>query len=194
MPGWDWIWHAEVEPFPSAVMAARHPQSVNLGDVNAEDFVERALAVGRPDAIVWGAPCQDFSIAGKRAGLDGDRGNLALVGLRIIERLRPSWMVFENVPGLLSSYSGSAEAEREVREGPVRGRRDCDEDRDFAAFLSAVRECGYLGCYRVLDAQFAGVAQRRRRVFFVLTPSEQALSKCGFGGWPARAQPDPITD
>jgi DNA (cytosine-5)-methyltransferase 1 len=168
MPGWTWLWHAEIEKFPCAVMKARHPGSVNLGDVNAEDFVERALAVGRPDVVVWGAPCTDFSVAGKRVGLDGARGNLALVGLGIIGRLRPTWFVFENVPGLLSSYSGGAEAERAVREGPVGGSRECDEDSDFATFLSAVRECGYLGCcYRILDAQFAGVAQRRRRIFLV---------------------------
>jgi site-specific DNA-cytosine methylase len=165
MPGWTWLWHAEVEKFPCAVMKARHPESVNLGDVNAEDFVERALAAGRPDVVVWGAPCQDFSVAGKRVGMDGARGNLALVGLGIIARIRPRWMVFENVPGLLSSYSGGAEAERAVRDGAI--SRECDEDSDFAAFLSAVRECGYLGCYRVLDAQHAGVPQRRRRVFLV---------------------------
>lgn len=167
MPSWDWLWHAEIEPFPAAVMAARHPGSVNLGDVNAQDFVERALGIGRPDVVVFGSPCQDWSVAGQRAGLDGERGNLALVALRLLRQIRPRWFVFENVPGLLSAYSGSAEAEREVREGPVGGARDCDEDSDFAAFLSAVRECGYLGCWRSLDAQFAGVAQRRERVFFV---------------------------
>lgn len=167
MPGWDWRWHAEIEAFPSAVLRARHPKSVNLGDVSAPDFVERAAAVGRPDVIVFGSPCQDFSVAGRRVGLDGDRGNLALVALGVVRRLRSRWFVFENVPGLFSSYSGSAEAERQVREGPVGGRADCEEDSDFAAFLSAVRECGYLGCYRVLDAQHSGVPQRRRRIFFV---------------------------
>ena len=173
MPNWTWLWHAEIEKFPCAVMKARHPESVNLGDVNAEDFVERALAAGRPDVVVWGAPCQDFSIAGKRVGMDGARGNLALVGLGIIGRLRPGWMVFENVPGLLSSYSGSAEAERALRDRAERGRADFgagvdgEEDSDFAAFLSAVRELGYTGCYRIFDAQFAGVPQRRRRIFFV---------------------------
>lgn len=172
-PDWEWLWHAEVEDFPSAVLAARHPKSVNLGDVNAEDFAERALRIGRPDVLVWGSPCQDWSVAGKRLGLDGGRANLAMVALRLAREIRPAWMVFENVPGLFSSYSGSAEAERALGDRAERGTGregesvDCEEDSDFAAFLSAVRECGYLGCYRVLDAQFAGVPQRRRRVFAV---------------------------
>jgi DNA (cytosine-5)-methyltransferase 1 len=167
MPHWDWRWCAEIEKFPSAVLKARHPTSVNLGDINAEDFVERAQRIGRPDVIVFGSPCQDFSVAGRRVGLDGDRGNLALVALGIVNRLRPRWMVFENVPGLLSSRSGSAEAERQVREGPVGGRADGDEDSDFAAFLALVQQCGYLGCYRITDAQYAGVPQRRCRIFAV---------------------------
>jgi DNA (cytosine-5)-methyltransferase 1 len=172
-PHWDWRWHAETAKFPSAVMKARHLQSVNLGDVNAADFCEKAEARGRPDVIVFGSPCQDFSIAGRRVGLDGARGNLALTALGTVKRLKPRWFLFENVPGLFSSYSGSAAAQRELddliaREGCAAvGSADCIEDSDFAAFLSAVRECGYLGCYRVLDAQFAGVPQRRRRIFFV---------------------------
>ena len=68
MPEWDWIWHAEIEKFPVAVMAARHPQSVNLGDVTADDFVDRALAIGRPDVVVFGSPCQSYSVAGQRLG------------------------------------------------------------------------------------------------------------------------------
>lgn len=145
MPSWDWLWHAEIEPFPSAVMGVRHPLSVNLGDVSAEDFCHRAAALGRPDVLVFGSPCQSFSVAGKRLGLDDPRGNLALVALGIIARLRPTWFVFENVPGLLSSADG----------------------RDFGLFLRAVDDIGYHVAWRVLDAQYAGVAQRRRRVFAV---------------------------
>ena len=145
MPEWDWLWHAEIEPFPSAVMAARHPGSINLGDVSAPDFAERAIDAGRPDVIVFGSPCQSFSVAGKRLGLDDPRGNLALVALGVVERVRPRWLVFENVPGLLSSGGGD----------------------DFAAFLSVMGQCGYFGAGRVLDARYFGVPQRRRRVFFV---------------------------
>lgn len=145
MPDWTWLWHAEIEKFPSAVMADRFPHSVNLGDVAADDFCDRALAVGRPDVLVFGSPCQSFSVAGKRLGLDDPRGNLALVALGLVARLRPRWFVFENVPGLLSSAKGS----------------------DFGLFLRAVEECGYSGAWAVLDAQHFGVAQRRRRVFVV---------------------------
>lgn len=145
MPSWDWLWHAEIEKFPTAVMAARFPHSVNLGDVTADDFCERALAIGRPDVLVFGSPCQSYSVAGKRLGLDDPRGNLALVALGIIARIEPTWFLFENVPGLLSSSEG----------------------RDFGLFLRAVDECGYSLAWSVLDAQYAGLAQRRKRVFAV---------------------------
>lgn len=148
MPSWSWLWHAEIEKFPSAVMAVRHPQSVNLGDVTANDFCDRALAIGCPDVLIFGSPCQSFSVAGKRLGLDDPRGNLALVALGIVDRLRRHglrWFVFENVPGLLSSASG----------------------RDFGLFLRTVDELGAALAWTVLDAQYRRVAQRRRRVFAV---------------------------
>jgi len=144
-PGIEWLWRAEIDKFPNAVSKHRRPDTPNLGDVSAPDFVERALQHGRPDIIVFGSPCQSFSVAGKRLGLDDPRGNLALVALEVVRRIRPRWFVFENVPGLFSS----------------------DEGRDFHAFLGAVEQCGYLGAWRVLDAQYAGVPQRRRRLFFV---------------------------
>lgn len=145
MPGWRWAWCAENEKFPSAVMAARHPNSVNLGDVTAHDFTERAAAVARPNVLVFGSPCQSFSIAGKRLGLDDPRGNLALVALGIVDRLKPGWFVFENVPGLMSSDGG----------------------RDFGTFIGLVDELRYSLCWARLDAQHFGVAQRRERVFAV---------------------------
>jgi DNA (cytosine-5)-methyltransferase 1 len=139
-PWVDWRWSAEIDPFASAVHAARFPNIPNLGDVTR--FPDAVEPVG---LIVFGSPCQSFSIAGKRAGLDDARGNLALIGLQIVDRVRPDWLVFENVPGLLSS----------------------DEWRDFGTFLGALGECGYGFAYRILDAQYAGVPQRRRRVFVV---------------------------
>lgn len=171
MPGWRWLWHAEIEPFPAAVMAKRHPESINLGDVTADDFCERALAIGRPDVLVFGSPCQSYSVAGRRLGLDDPRGNLALVALGIVERIAPAWFVFENVPGLFSSYSGADEAARQVRDGAIGATAEGDEDSDFAAFLSAVCGIGYCGSWAVLDAQYRGVAQRRERVFFVGGPA-----------------------
>lgn len=151
MPEWRWIWAAEHDPAAktghgfAAVLAERHPDTPNLGDVTADDFIERASAVGRPDILVFGSPCQSFSVAGRRIGLDDPRGNLALVALGIVARLKPRWFVFENVPGLLSSAGG----------------------RDFGIFLRTVDDVGYSGAWSVLDAQYFGVAQRRRRVFFV---------------------------
>ena len=140
-PGFDWRWCAEIDPFASAVHAARFPGVVNLGDVEKID----AGTVEPVDLIVFGTPCQSFSVAGKRLGLDDPRGNLALVGLRLIGRIRPRWVVWENVPGVLSSDGG----------------------RDFGAFLGLLGELGYGFAYRVLDAQHFGVPQRRRRVFVV---------------------------
>lgn len=143
-PEIEWVWHAEIDPFPSAVMAHHHG-TPNLGDVTADDFIERAKQHGPIDILVAGSPCQSFSVAGKRLGLDDPRGNLALVTLRICQQLRPRWLVFENVPGLLTSGKGD----------------------DFSAFLDQMEKCGYSGAWRILDAQYAGVAQRRRRVFVV---------------------------
>ena len=145
MPHWRWAWCAEIEKFPSAVLKVRHPQSVNLGDVTADDFCERAAAIAKPDVLVFGSPCQSFSVAGRRLGLDDPRGNLALVALGIVARLAPTWFMFENVPGLLSSADGS----------------------DFGLFLRAVDDIGYSGAWASLDAQHFNVAQRRERLFFV---------------------------
>lgn len=97
------------------------------------------------DVICGGFPCQDLSVAGKRAGLAGERSGLWFEFLRIVGRNRPRFVVIENVPGLLSS----------------------DEGRDFAVILRGLVECGYCLAWRIVDAQFYGVAQRRRRVFIV---------------------------
>jgi DNA (cytosine-5)-methyltransferase 1 len=97
------------------------------------------------DVLVGGTPCQSFSVAGLRKGLADPRGNLMLTYLAIAERYAPRWLVWENVPGVLSSNGG----------------------RDFGTLLGGLAELGYGFAYRVLDAQFFGVAQRRRRVFVV---------------------------
>jgi DNA (cytosine-5)-methyltransferase 1 len=139
--GWTCAWTAEIDPFASAVLRHHYPDTPNLGDVNRID----THAVEPVDLVVFGSPCQSFSVAGKRLGLDDPRGNMALVGLRVVGKLRPSWVVWENVPGVLSS----------------------DEGRDFGAFLGLLGELGYGFAHTVLDAQHAGVPQRRRRVFVV---------------------------
>jgi DNA (cytosine-5)-methyltransferase 1 len=117
------------------------------GDViNAGDFTKIGKQdVGTIDLLAGGTPCQSFSVAGKRAGLDDPRGNLTIEFARLADRLRPAWLVWENVPGVLSIDGG----------------------RTFGAFLRILVECGYGIAYRILDARFFGVPQRRRRVFVV---------------------------
>lgn len=139
--GWEPVGFSEIEPFPSAVLAHRWPDVPNLGDMTNHGQWPDTL---RPDLIVGGTPCQAFSVAGLRRGLADPRGNLTLVFLGILEQFRPSWVVWENVPGVLSDKTGA-----------------------FGAFLGGLGELGYGFAYRVLDAQHFGVPQRRRRVFVV---------------------------
>ena len=120
------------------------------------------------DLVYGGFPCQDVSVAGKRAGLDGERSGLWFEFHRVLRELRPRWAVIENVPGLLSSNKG----------------------RDFAVILDGLEELGYSVGWAVLDAQNFGVPQRRRRVFIVAGATrrsvEQVLSLCeSCGGNPA---------
>ena len=142
--GWEPQWFSEIEQFPSEVLKHRFPAVPNLGDMTTIN--QNPIADERPiDLLVGGTPCQSFSVAGLRKGLDDPRGNLMLTFLSIADKLRPKWIVWENVPGVLSSNGG----------------------KDFGTFLGALGELGYGFAYRVLDAQHFGVAQRRRRVFVV---------------------------
>lgn len=134
---------SEVEPFPCSVLSYRFPDVPNLGDMN--NFMEWPIEPGSINILAGGTPCQSFSIAGLRGGLTDERGNLALTYCKILDRFKPRWFVWENVPGVLSSAGG----------------------RDFGSILGAMAELGYGVAYRVLDAQFFGVPQRRRRVFVV---------------------------
>jgi DNA (cytosine-5)-methyltransferase 1 len=138
---WNPVGFSEIEPFPSAVLKHHYPTVPNLGDMTK--YKEWNLeSVG---LLVGGTPCQSFSVAGLRKGLEDPRGNLALTYVGILDKFRPKWCIWENVPGVLSSNGG----------------------RDFGSFLGALVECGYGFAYRVLDAQNFGVPQRRRRVFVV---------------------------
>lgn len=178
--GWTPVFFSEIEAFPSAVLAHHYGSNMpgeplaKNGIPNYGDFTKIGPEAGPIDLLVGGTPCQSFSIAGKRLGLDDARGNLALEYLSLAVRLRARWIVWENVPGVLSSFSGAEQTNREVSEGPIGGLGDGIEERDFAMFLSFVRECGYGFAYRVLDAQYVrvdgferAVPQRRRRVFLV---------------------------
>jgi len=132
---------SEIAKFPRAVLSHRFSDVPLRGD-----FTEIREGEHEPiDVLVGGTPCQSFSVAGLRRGLADERGNLAVKYLRLAARLGPRWTVWENVPGALSS----------------------DEGRAFGAFLGGLAELGYGFAYRVLDAQFFGVPQRRRRVFVV---------------------------
>lgn len=171
--GWKPAWFSEIEPFPSAVLAHHWPEVTNLGDMTKIADAVRAGEVEAPDILVGGTPCQAFSIAGLREGLSDDRGQLTLSYVELAnaidakrrERGEPeSIIVWENVPGVLSS-----------------------KDNAFGCFLaglagesSELQPAGgkwtHAGCvsgperviaWRILDAQFFGVAQRRRRVFVV---------------------------
>ena len=139
--GWACQWTSEIEPFPAAVVEQRYGLP-NLGDMTAitEDMLDAPV-----ELLVGGTPCQSFSVAGLRRGLADPRGNLALRFIQLAAVLQPEWIVWENVPGVLSSGKG----------------------RDFGTFLGGLAELGYGFAYRVLDAQWFGVAQRRRRVFVV---------------------------
>ena len=139
--GWEPVAFSEIEKFPSAVLQHHYPDVPNYGDMTKHKEWPHADV----DILVGGTPCQSFSVAGLRKGLDDPRGNLALTYLAIAAQYRPRWLVWENVPGVLSSNRG----------------------RDFGSFLGALGQLGYGFAYRVLDAQYFGVAQRRRRVFVV---------------------------
>jgi len=141
--GWEPVSFSEIEPFPAAVLKHHWPKVQNLGDMTK--YEQWPIQSGTIDLLVGGTPCQSFSVAGLRQGLKDPRGNLMLTYLAIAERLKPRWLVWENVPGVLSSNGG----------------------KDFGSFLGALGELGYEWAYRVLDAQWFGVAQRRRRVFVV---------------------------
>ena len=175
--GWQPAMFAEIEPFCAWLLHSRYGASrplympspndaearkdakqraaairniaalpVDGAIVNAGDFTHiGAEDVGAIDLLAGGTPCQSFSVAGKRAGLDDPRGNLTIEFARLADRLRPLWLVWENVPGVLS----------------------IDDGRTFGAFLGMLVECGYGIAYRVLNAQYFGVPQRRRRVFVV---------------------------
>jgi DNA (cytosine-5)-methyltransferase 1 len=139
--GWEPAAFSEIERFPRQVLKHHYPEVPLHGDFTTIQGDEYEAI----DLLVGGTPCQSFSVAGLRGGLADDRGNLALEFLRLAHRTRARWVVWENVPGVLSSNGG----------------------RDFGSILGGLVELGYGFAYRVLDAQHYGVPQRRRRVFVV---------------------------
>jgi len=171
--GWKAAWLSEIEPFPSAVLNHHYPDVPNLGDMTT--LPERILSgeVEAPDVFCGGTPCQAFSFAGLRQSLDDARGNLSLtfVGIanaidqvRSVQQSNPSIVFWENVPGVLSTkdnafgcFLGALAGEDDALVPP--GGRWTN-----AGFIDGPQRAV---AWRVLDAQYFGVAQRRRRVFVV---------------------------
>ena len=141
--GFEPQWFSEVDAFPSAVLQHHYPTIPNHGDMTK--FKEWNTDEQTIDLLVGGTPCQSFSVAGLRQGLEDPRGNLMLTYLAMADKFKPKWLVWENVPGVLSSNGG----------------------RDFGTFIGALGKIGYGFSWRILDAQYFGVPQRRRRVFVV---------------------------
>lgn len=133
---------SEIADFPNAVLKYHYPHVPNLGDVKN---INGAKYNGTIDLIVGGSPCQDFSISGNRAGLHGERSGLAREYIRVLSEIKPKWFLWENVPGALSTNRG----------------------QDFKRLLTEISKLGYGVAWRILDAQYFGVPQRRRRIFLV---------------------------
>lgn len=157
-------WSSEIEPWPMAVVRRRFPNVVELGSVtdvdisgfgfrgmgcnsrSSNDTMPRGKAATDADSIVtFGSPCQDLSVAGKRAGLSGERSGLFHAAIDIVRDVRPKYCVWENVAGAFSSNGGA----------------------DFAIVLREFADIGYDAVWTLIDAQWCGVPQRRRRVFLV---------------------------
>lgn len=182
--GWSCEFVAEIERFPSSLLKHRYPNTPNYGDITKfRDWPDHTI-----DVLIGGTPCQSFSVAGLRAGLRDPRGNLALTFLAIAERYRPRFVVWENVPGVHSSWSDEAthapaqtlgdELEKVRRDFIAAGLdpsavpsagefEEVDQSNDFDSFIAGLAELGYGVSYSILDAQFFHLAQRRERVFVV---------------------------
>ena len=151
--GWEAVAFSEIEEFPNAVLSERFPDVPNLGDITKVDWSEYE---GSVDVVIGGSPCQSFSVAGKREGLRGE-SRLMWEYVRAVRSIRPTVFIWENVKGALTSEDGEA----------------------FGQLLSEMDGCGYGLAWRVLDAQFFNLAQRRERVFLVGVLGERGGGKDG---------------
>ena len=177
--GFTPVWASEIEPFPILVTTKRFPRMLHLGDIKKLDGAK----MPKVDIITGGSPCQDMSIAGKREGLDGSRSNLFREQIRIVKEMResdeadgktgsdirPRFMVWENVPGAFSSNKGEdfrcvleeicrvADAEVSIP-GPPKNKWEKS---------GTIMADGYSVAWRILDAQYWGVPQRRKRIYLV---------------------------
>jgi DNA (cytosine-5)-methyltransferase 1 len=176
LAGWEAQGFSEIDPFASAVLAHHYPHTKNYGDITKHPTW--GITPGSIDLLIGGSPCQAFSIGGYREGLADPRGNLTLTFVSLIANLRPRWVLWENVGGVLSSNGG----------------------RDFKCFLYALAQCGYWFAWRVLDAQGTGspwpVPQRRKRIYLVAhslgweAPAKVLFKPQGFPGDFDQSQPE----
>tara|TARA_B100000214_G_scaffold325281_1_gene262726 strand:- start:167 stop:1267 length:1101 start_codon:yes stop_codon:yes gene_type:complete len=147
--GWECIGVSEIDPFACEVLKYHYPKIPNLGDITKitketlHDIKQKYT--NEPLIVVGGSPCQAFSISGLRKGLEDPRGNLMLEYIRVVATIQPTYFIWENVPGVLSSNNG----------------------KDFGTLLQTMAQLGYSLCWRTLDSKNFGVPQRRRRVFLV---------------------------
>ena len=169
--GWSAAWFSEVEPFPSAVLAHHWPSVANLGDMAQLPTLLSAGLIEAPEILVGGTPCQAFSVAGMRKGLDDERGQLTIKYVEVaneIDKQRPRGeeciVVWENVPGVLSSKDNAFGCFLAALVG-----EDDPLEPAGKKWSNAGIVCGpqRVAAWRILDAQYFGVAQRRRRVFVV---------------------------
>lgn len=144
--GFHTSWQVEIDPICRAVLSDRFPHATQFDDVrNCLPKLQALPDGGSVDVIVGGFPCQDVSMAGKRAGLHGKRTGLFFDAIEIVKAIKPKYIVLENVTGLVNSNNGE----------------------DLQTVIETLAECGYVGFWRVLDSRYFGVPQKRRRVFLV---------------------------
>lgn len=188
------LWASEVEPFPIRVTTKRLPQITHYGDVSKLSGAE----VPPVDIITFGSPCQDMSVAGKRSGLDGERSSLFYQAVRIVKEMRcktngkyPRFVVWENVPGAFSSNKG--EDFKAVLEEICKIKDECISVPQSGKWTNAGEIVGeqFSLAWRVLDAQYWGVPQRRKRIYLVADFAGQCAGKIlfeseGVSGYPPK--------
>lgn len=178
--GWKAAWFAEIDKFPSAVLAYRFPDIPNLGDITLLPNRILSKEIEAPDILCGGTPCQAFSLAGKRQSLEDARGNLSLIFTEIadaIDEIRktnkenPSIIIWENVPGVLSTRDnafGCFLAKLVGANAPLEPSAESNKWPTSGYVAGPKRKAAW----RVLDAQYFGVPQRRRRIFIVASARE----------------------
>jgi len=182
--GWRCAWFSETNTFCRRVLKHRWPDVPNLGDMNCVANLIREGVVQAPDVLIGGTPCQSFSVAGKRGGLNDKRGNLALVfaeiadaidETRAAQSLPPAWILWENVPGVFTRGFGTILGRLVGASAPLVPPEECEGWRNAGVAAGPRRTAAW----RVLDAQFFGVAQRRRRVFVLARGGPRTWASAG---------------